>query len=128
MKKIAIRIQNNLQAEGVLSALKKNGGFVPYKLPTSKAADIIIDCKALEPDILLMTVSYSTEETIENCLAVSGAVRDEYPKCKIVFLCDENSSPELAEKIVSAKQDGKIDAFFYSSTDGKYLAAVLSSM
>ncbi len=128
MKKIVVRIRNILQAEGVLSALKKNGGFIPYKLSPSKASDIITDCKALGPDILLMTVSYSPEETVENCLAVSSAVRDEYPKCKIVFLCDENSSPELAEKIVSAKQDGKIDAFFYSSTDGKYLAAVLSSL
>ncbi|MEI3245292.1 MAG: hypothetical protein V8S26_03855 [Lachnospiraceae bacterium] len=128
MKRIAIRIQNSLQAEGVLSALKKNGGFIPYKLSTSKASDTIVDCKALEPDILLMAVSYLPEETIENCLAISSAVRAEYPKCKIVFLCDENSFPELAEKIVSAKQDEKIDAFFYSSTDGKYLAAVLSSL
>lgn len=128
MKKIAIRIRNSLQAEGVLSALKKNSDFIPYKLSPFNASDIIADCKALEPDIFLMTVSYSAEETIENCLAISSAVRDEYPKCKIVFLCDENSSPELAEKIVSAKQDGKIDAFFYSSTDGKYLTAVLSSL
>lgn len=128
MKKIAVRIRNKLQAEGVLSALKKNGNFVPYKLSISQPSDILIDCKALEPDILLMTVSYSSGETIENCLAVSSAVRREFPKCKIVFLCDENSFPELAEEIVSAKQDGKIDAFFYSSVDGKYLAAVLSSL
>ena len=39
-----------------------------------------------------------------------------------------NSFPELAEKIVCAKQDGKIDTFFYASTGGKYLAAVLSSL
>lgn len=128
MKKIAIRIQNSLQAEGVLSALEKNGGFIPCRLSTSKASDAIVDCKALKPDILLMTVSYLPEETMENCLAISSAVRDEYPKCKIVFLCDENSFPELAEKTVSAKRDEKIDAFFYSSTDGKYLAAVLSSL
>lgn len=128
MKKIAIRIQNSLQAEGVLSVLKKNGGFIPYKLSTSKTSDIILDCKALEPDIVLMAVSYLPEEIIENSLTISNAVRDEHPKCKIVFLCDENSFPELAEKIVSAKQDKKIDTFFYSSIDGKYLAAVLSSL
>lgn len=128
MKKIAIRIQNSLQAEGVLSALKKNGDFIPYKLSTSKTSDIIVDCKALEPDIVLMAVSYLPEKAIENCLAISNAIRDEHPKCKIVFLRDENSFPELAEKIVSDKQDKKIDTFFYSSTDGKYLAAVLSSL
>lgn len=128
MRKVAIRIRNNLQAEGVLFALKKNGGFIPYRLSSFKMADVIVDCKALELDILLMTVSYSPEETIESCLAISSAVRDEYPKCKIVFLCDENSFPELAEKMVAAKQDEKIDAFLYSSTGGKYLAAVLSSL
>ena len=119
MKKIAIRIQNSLQAEGVLSALKKNGDFIPYKLSTSKTSDIIVDCKALEPDIVLMAVSYLPEKAIENSLAISNAIRDEHPKCKIVFLRDENSFPELAEKIVSDKQDKKIDTFFYSSTDGK---------
>ena len=128
MKKIAIRIQNSLQAEGVLSALKKNGDFIPYKLSTSKTSDIIVDCKALEPDIVLMAVSYLPEKAIENSLAISNAIRYEHPKCKIVFLRDENSFPELAEKIVSDKQDKKIDTFFYSSTDGKYLAAVLSSL
>lgn len=128
MKKIAIRIQNSLQAEGVLSALKKNGDFIPYKLSTSKTSDIIVDCKALEPDIVLMAVSYLPEKAIENSLAISNAIRDEHTKCKIVFLRDENSFPELAEKIVSDKQDKKIDTFFYSSTDGKYLAAVLSSL
>lgn len=128
MKKIAIRIQNSLQAEGVLSALKKNGDFIPYKLSTSKTSDIIVDCKALEPDIVLVAVPCLPEKTIENSLAISNAIRDEHPKCKIVFLCDENSFPELAEKIVSAKQNKKIDTFFYSSIDGKYLAAVLSSL
>lgn len=128
MKKIAIRIRNTLQAEGVLAALKKNGGFISYKLSPSTVSDTITDCASLAPDILLMSVSYSPEETMENCLAVSSAVREEYPMCKIVFLCDENSFPELAEKIVSAKQDGKIDTFFYASTGGTYLAAVLSSL
>lgn len=108
--------------------LKKNGDFIPYKLSTSKTSDIIVDCKALEPDIVLVAVSCLPEKTIENSLAISNAIRDEHPKCKIVFLCDENSFPELAEKIVSAKQDKKIDTFFYSSIDGKYLAAVLSSL
>lgn len=128
MKKIAIRIRNGLQAEGVLSALKKYGGFLSYKLSPATVPDTITDCVSLEPDILLMSVSYSPEETMETCLAVSSAVRAESPKCKIVFLCDENSFPELAEKIVSAKQDGKIDTFFYASTGGTYLAAVLSCL
>lgn len=128
MKKIAVRIRNTLQAEGVLSALKKYGGFISYRLAPSGASDTITDCASLKPDILLMTVSYAPEETMENCLAISSAVRAEDPKCKTVFLCDENSFPELAEKIVCAKQDGKIDTFFYASTGGKYLAAVLSSL
>ena len=128
MKKIAIRIRNSLQAEGVLSALKKNGGFLSYKLTPSTVSDTITDCVSLHPDILLMSVSYSPEETMETCLAISSAVRAENPKCKTALLCDENSFPELAEKTVSARQDGKIDTFFYASTGGTYLAAVLSCL
>lgn len=128
LKKIAIRMQNVILAEGIIMALRENGNFIPYKLSAAKMADTVTDCEALHPDILLMSVSYSPEENIERCLAICEAVHKSLPKCKTVFICDENSYPDLARKVVSAKENGIIDSFFYSSVSGKYLSDALYAL
>jgi hypothetical protein len=45
-----------------------------------------------------------------------------------VFLCDENSAPDLAREVIQAKKDGLIDNFFYSSVGSNYLVAALTAM
>ena len=61
-------------------------------------------------------------------LAEAKAVRASTPNCKIVFLCDENSAPDLAREVMQAKKDGLIDNFFYSSVGSRYLVAALTAM
>jgi hypothetical protein len=55
-------------------------------------------------------------------------LRSLLPQCRIAFLCDENSSPEIAREVMIAKKDGYIDAFFYSSVTAKYLVAALDAI
>ena len=50
------------------------------------------------------------------------------PGCKIVFLCDENSAPDLARSVMQAKKDALIDDFFYSSVGSRYLVAALTAI
>ena len=50
------------------------------------------------------------------------------PDCKVVLLCDENSSPELAERVKTARYKGLIDTFFYVSVSLSYLKDVLESL
>jgi hypothetical protein len=128
MKKIGISIQNGLLAEGIIRMLYENGEFQPFRITSLKKNSVVSSCQLQGADILLAEVSYATGATIEGRLAEAKALRAERPECKIAFLCDENSSPEIAKEVMTAKKDGIIDGFFYSSVTAKYLMAALETL
>ena len=128
MKKIGISIQNGLLAEGIIRMLHENGEFQPFRITSPKKNGVVINCLLQGADILLAEVSYANGATIEGRLSEAKALRAEKPECKIAFLCDENSSPEIAKAVMTAKKDGIIDAFFYSSVTAKYLVAALDAI
>lgn len=128
MKKIGISIQNGLLAEGIMQMLNENGGFQSFRIVNPKKDGVVSNCRIQQADILLAEVSYASDATIDGRLMEARALRKERPECKIAFLCDENSSPEIAKEVMNAKKDGIIDAFFYSSVTTKYLAAALEAI
>jgi DNA-binding NarL/FixJ family response regulator len=95
---------------------------------THRSNAVVNNCLIQEPDILLVEVSYADGATIDSRIAAAQELRRVCPTCKIVFLCDENSSPEIAKEVMTAKKDGMIDAFFYSSVTAKYLVAALDAI
>ncbi len=128
MKKIGISIQNGLLAEGITQMLNESGGFQPFRIVSPRKNGVVMNCTMQGADILLAEVSYAAGATVEGRLAEARALRAERPECKIAFLCDENSSPEIAKEVMAAKRDGIIDAFFYSSVTAKYLVAALDAI
>ncbi len=128
MNKIVVSIQNGLLAEGIVQMLKESGEFHPIRTVSEKKDSVIQNCRALSADILLAEVSYASGTTIEKRLLEAKELRSLLPQCKIAFLCDENSSPEIAREVMNAKKDGFVDAFFYSSVTAKYLVAALDAI
>ena len=128
MNKIVVSIQNGLLAEGIVQMLKESGEFHPIRTVSEKKDSVIQNCRALSADILLAEVSYASGTTIEKRLLEAKELRSLLPQCKIAFLCDENSSPEIAREVMNAKKDGFVDAFFYSSVTAKYLVAALCAL
>lgn len=128
MKKIGISIQNGLLAEGIIRMLHENGEFQPFRITSPKKNGVVSNCQLYGADILLAEVSYASGTTIDGRLVEARSLREACPGCKIAFLCDENSSPEIAEEVMTAKKDGVIDAFFYASVTAKYLIAALETI
>ena len=54
--------------------------------------------------------------------------RSANPDCKIVFVVDENSEPEVADRVRQAKKDGLIDQFIYGSISASYLVALVDTL
>jgi len=75
-----------------------------------------------------MEVTHTAHTTLEARLHEGEQIRKMVPGCKIVLLCDENVSPDIAADVVAAKKAGRIDAFYYSSVTGKYLVAALYAL
>lgn len=128
MRKIVVSIQNGLLAEALTSLLGNSGEFEPYRTAVDKYKRAVSACIACNADIVLMEVTQAVHTTLEARLKEGTQIRQLVPGCKIVLLCDENVSPELAKEVVAAKKSGQIDAFYYSSITGKYLVAALYAL
>ena len=128
MRDIMISIRNDFVAEAIIGSLEKAGDFQPYKLLFSRDDEVIRECEAVQPEILLSEVAFGKATDLKTRLAEAKEVRANTPNCKIVFLCDENSAPDLAREVMQAKKDGLIDNFFYSSVGSNYLVAALTAI
>jgi DNA-binding NarL/FixJ family response regulator len=128
MRDIVISIRNDFVADAVIGGLAESGEFQPIKLLFSRRDEVLCECDAVRPELLLCEVAFGRYTDMKTRLAEAREVKRRVPGCKIVFLCDENSAPELAGQVVQAKRDGRIDGFFYSSVGLEYLVAALTAM
>ncbi len=128
MRDIIVSIRNDFVAEAVIRSLIKGGDFRPFKLLFSREDEVVHECEAIKPEILLSEVAFGKNTDLKTRLNEAKEVRKNVPDCKIVFLCDENSAPDLAREVMQAKKDGLIDNFFYSSVGSSYLVAALTAL
>ena len=128
MRKIVVSIQNGLLAEALTSLLQLSGEFEPYRAVVDKNKRTVSACVACHADLVLMEVTHTAHANLEGRLLEGEQIRQLVPGCKIVLLCDENVSPDIAREVVAAKKSGRIDAFYYSSVTGKYLVAALYAL
>ena len=128
MRDIIISIRNDFVAEAVIGSLERAGDFHPFKLLFSREDEVVHECAALQPEILLSEVAFGRHTDLRTRLTEAKEIRRLAPQCKIVFLCDENSAPDLARDVMQAKKDGLIDNFLYSSVGSRYLVAALTAM
>ena len=128
MRKIVVSIQNGLLGAALTSLLQLSGEFEPYRAAVDKNKRTVSACVACHADLVLMEVTHTAHANLEGRLHEGEQIRQLVPGCKIVLLCDENVSPDIAREVVAAKKSGRIDAFYYSSVTGKYLVAALYAL
>ena len=61
-------------------------------------------------------------------LDIIDRIKKEKNEIKTALLCDEVAYPELAKDVMRAKQDRRIDVFFYSSLSIDYLVDSLDAL
>lgn len=127
MKTVITNICNSLMAVSISDILQETGGYTVRSVRGGRT-DLIEECKAASADIALLEVAYNPGFTIDERLEGVGRLRQLSPDCKVLLICDENSAPDLARRVVQAKRDGLIDDFVYSSVSEGYLVAMLDSM
>ena len=128
MRKIVVSVQNGLLAESISRMLEESSEFLIYRSVAGSRNSLAIDCAMYEAEIILMEVSPGRGLSLQTRLEETKQIKGTNPGCKVVLLCDENTSPELAREVALAKKDGCVDAFFYSSVTGSYLVAALAAL
>lgn len=119
-------MRNSLLCRAIEEALKNNGSF--GTVTVKKPAEVIANCLAVTPDILLMGVTGYSPWKLSERLAIRDEVKKTEPDCKIVLIVDENTDKDIAEQVKRAKNDGAIDQFIYSSTSASFLTALLETV
>lgn len=126
MKNIVVSIPNTLLSGGLCLYLKKEPDFRIFR--EDRLEQLADTCVAVGADVLLAEVRHHSPYTVGDWLKRSEEVKKKLPRCRIAFVVDENSSPEVAEEVKQVKGKGLIDAFFYGTVSGEYLAAVVGSL
>jgi hypothetical protein len=126
LKNIIVSIPNTLLSGGLSMYLKKECEF--HILQEDRLEQLMGTCMAVNADVLLAEVRHYPPHTVADWLDRSFELKRKLPCCKIAFLVDENSNPLVAEEVKEAKLEGHIDAFFYGTVSGEYVAAVISSL
>ena len=126
MKKIVVSIPNALLAGGVVMYLKKNPEFKVYREDNPSGIEsLCVDSKA---EVLLAEVRERPPHTLDEWNVRVKEIKKKLPDCKVVYVVDENSSPELADQVALARSNRLIDAFVYGTVSGEYVTALIGSL
>ena len=127
MKRAVLAIRNSLVREAVTNALRRTGFFVEKSF-SQDTERILTLTQALSATTLLMDVTRSGDGTFNLRMDTAREAKRQNPEIKIALLCDNVSDESNAYKVKRAKEDGRIDAFFYESVPSDYLADVLDTL
>lgn len=127
MKRAILAIRNTLILEAVMNSLKESG-FLVEKASSQETDKILAIMNALLADFLIMDVTRCGDGTFDQRMETVLATKKQNPSVKIALLCDNVSNEESAYRIKQAKEEGKIDAFFYESVPSNYLVDVIDSL
>ena len=126
MKKIIVSIPNALLAGGVVMYLKKNPDFKVYREDNPSGIEDL--CIASKADVLLAEVRERPPHTLDEWNIRVKSIEKSLPDCKVVYVVDENSSPDLADQVALARRNRLIDAFVYGTVSGEYVTALIGSL
>jgi chemotaxis response regulator CheB len=128
MRKIIISVQNRLLGDALVSILEESGEFEPSRVIVDRKKRTAAACAAFQPEIVLMEVAQTAVASVKERMKEVYQIRALLPDCKVVFLCDEHVSPQVAEEVVGVRKNREIDAFCYSSVTMKNMLATLSAL
>ncbi|MDD4797185.1 MAG: hypothetical protein PHO66_05410 [Eubacteriales bacterium] len=126
MKSVVVSIPNNLLSGGLCLYLKSESGFRIFR--EDRLEQLADTCVAAGADVLLAEVRPYSPYTVEDWLTRFAQIKRCLPQCRVAFVVDENSSPDVAKEVKRVKGKGRIDAFFYGTVSGEYVAAVIGSL
>lgn len=127
MKRAVLAIKNTLILEIVTKALEHISFFVEKSFSQDEEK-ILTLVKTLSANVLIMDVTRWGDGAFHSRMNIISAAKHQNPEIKVALLCDSVSDEDSAYRIKCAKEEGRIDAFFYESVPSDYLADVIDSL
>ena len=120
-------MQNGLFADAIAQVLTRFASDFEVYLSDSpdQTEELCVDGMA---NLVLMEAVPFGSRSLEARLRLRDRLRRLRPACRIVLVVDEKTDPKLAENVRTAKKDGLIDQFIYSSISSEYLSALIDTL
>ena len=121
-------MKNYIFADAIAQSLQadKHSDFCVQRAATPEEA--MQYARLCEPYAVLLEVTGYPPYVLEERLKIRDAVKAADPDCKVVFIVDENSEEEVAERVREVKKKGLIDQFIYGSISASYLVALMDTL
>ena len=121
-------MRNYVFADAVAQSLQadKHSDFLVQRAATP--GETMQYARLCEPYAVLLEVTGYPPYVLEERLKIRDAVKAADPECKVVFIVDENSEEEVAERVREVKKQGLIDQVIYGSVSASYLAALMDTL
>ena len=127
MKKIVLDLQSNIHAHNMERMLMQE--LDDCQVVISESPDSTAEwCKTHKPDVLLMDVKAFSPWMIDQRMAIRDKVKRSAENCRIILFVDDESNPDLIDKVRQAKRERLIDAFLFGSVSENYFASVIDSI
>ncbi len=126
MKVVLMNLQNSLFAEAVERFLRGDGDF--RILNVRHPGEVLRQSELTHPEIAFLEVTRYPLWTFDDRIRLRDSLKAILPSCKIVLMTDEDADLELADEVKTAKIQGLIDGFVYSSVSMTYLSAYLQTI
>lgn len=127
MKRAILAIRNRLVLEAVSDAMNRIG-FLVEKSSSQESEQIMMLTRAFSATHLVMDVTRAGDGVFDMRMVTIKMAKAQNPKIKVILLCDNVSDGDNAYKIKCAKEDGRIDAFFYESVPSDYLVDAIDAL
>lgn len=127
MKKIVLDLQSNIHAHNMERVLMQE--LDDCQVVISESPDSTAEwCKTHKPDVLLMDVKAFSPWMIDQRMAIRDKVKRSTESCRIILFVDDESNPDLINKVRQAKRERLIDAFLFGSVSENYFTSVIDSI
>ena len=127
MRRVVLDLQCTMFADAISQALERcDPDFFVLRATSPRQTAAL--CRSSLAYALILEVTGLSPWRLEERLRLRDEVKGQCPGCKILLLVDENADRALAQRVLQAKKDGRIDNFIYASVSPTYLAAVLDSL
>lgn len=128
MRTVIVNMKDYIFSDAVSKALRSDPSCDFNVLRASSSSELLNCVAQSDPFAVLMEVNEMPPYTFDERLKTVDLIKGNCPKCKVVFVVDENSEKGVAANVREAKKAGIIDQFIYGSVSADYLIALTDTL
>ena len=126
VKRVLLVMKRKMLSDALIEQAASDARFELMAARNYSAAELFAE--SCSPEIAVVEIPESgLWKSAEKCLAICDAIRNQFPNCKQVILCNEDDTASC-NAAIKAKQKNRIDDFLFYDSSVHYLFSKLEAL